>query len=213
MKLTFTYDIHKDIWCIKNYGKTSMNSATQTKVYEKLVAEFGDSPSDESINAFISSHCAEKHIDIKRCIAEYQKDWNAVADAYTTKAEKIFGISIQYPVTGYLTLNDRCPYSIPEKMFFVSLPTYSARRTSMHELWHFYTWEKFGSWEEKIGREKYNELKEALTVLLNVEYKDLLPDGVTDKGYPQHQELRTNIVEFWEKEKDIEKLWNHFVQQ
>jgi hypothetical protein len=82
----------------------------------------------------------------------------------------------------------------------------------MHELWHFYTWQVFGrEWENKLGKQKYNEIKEALTVLLNVECKNLLPEGITDNGYPQHKELREKIVVEWEKDKNIEKLWGKLV--
>lgn len=77
----------------------------------------------------------------------------------------------------------------------------------MHELWHFYTWYKFGfEWEEKLGKEKYNNLKESLTVLLNVECVNLLKEKVYDNGYPQHQELRKNILKIWNKNKDIDYL-------
>ena len=54
-----------------------------------------------------------------------------------------------------------------------------------YNLWHFYTWYGLGAdQEQKLGKQKYNDLKEALTVLLNVECKDLMPEGVSDGGYP-----------------------------
>ncbi len=62
-------------------------------------------------------------------------------------------------------------------------------------------------WEQKLGAEKYNELKEALTVLLNVECRDLLPSGIIDRGYPQHQELRQRILELWSKDRNMDNLW------
>ena len=80
----------------------------------------------------------------------------------------------------------------------------------MHELWHFYTLYGLGTdQEEKIGKQKYNDLKESLTVLLNVECKNLLPEGVVDMGYTQHQDLRKKILEYWEKDKNIKNLWNY----
>ncbi|MDQ5957331.1 MAG: hypothetical protein QG614_306 [Patescibacteria group bacterium] len=84
----------------------------------------------------------------------------------------------------------------------------------MHELWHFYTWCGIGFYqEEKIGKQKYNDLKEALTVLLNVECKDLLSEGVIDIGYHQHKEIRHKILEYWEKDKNIVKLWDYLVSE
>src|SRR3989344_4796487 len=75
----------------------------------------------------------------------------------------------------------------------------------MHELWHFYTWYKFGE-SERINPKKYNDFKEALAVLLNIECPDLMGEAV-DGGYPQHAYLRTEIIEEWKKSKDINKVW------
>jgi hypothetical protein len=83
----------------------------------------------------------------------------------------------------------------------------------MHELWHFYTWYGLGeNQEEELGKEKFNDLKEALTVLLNVECKDLMPEGVIDVGYPQHQEIREEILKYWANDKNINSLWNFLTQ-
>ena len=84
----------------------------------------------------------------------------------------------------------------------------------MHELWHFYTWYGLGAdQEEKLGKQKYNDLKESLTVLLNVECEDLLPSGVIDTGYSQHQETREKILVYWKKNRNIKNLWNYLVEQ
>ena len=84
----------------------------------------------------------------------------------------------------------------------------------MHELWHFYTWYKFGeSEQERIGAKKYNNVKESLTVLLNIECKDLLPEGIEDTGYPQHQKLREEIKILWEEKPDIDFVWESITRQ
>ena len=76
----------------------------------------------------------------------------------------------------------------------------------MHELWHFYTWEKFGEREMiRLGMNKYNDVKEALTILLNLECSDLM--NANDLGYPQHQNLRKIIADTWLKTKNIEDTW------
>ena len=66
---------------------------------------------------------------------------------------------------------------------------------------HKIYWDKI---ESQIGKDKTGDLKEALTVLLNLEFKDLW--FVEDKGYESHKELRDFILEEWKKEKDFEKL-------
>lgn len=186
MAIRFTYNKEKDIWCLLNKGKSSINSQNPTKQYEQLLALHGENPSNEAAASFIDSYLSEKTVDIEKYIDAYQKDWDSVAETYTKRAEQIFGVSLRQDITAYLTINSRCPYSLEENYFFVTVPTYSyiARKTVMHELWHFYTWYAFGiEQEEKLGKQKYNDLKEALTVLLNIECADLLPDGITDTGY------------------------------
>lgn len=209
MKLTFAYDKGRDIWCVLNYGKTSMNSPTPTKQYQELVNQYGEDVSESDTDAFIKSYISLHGIDMDNLSGALQTKWDVISSQYHKRAEEIFGVVLPRDVTAYLTINERCPYSIEHDMFFISTAyPNAANRTAMHELWHFYTWYKYGiEWEEKLGARRYNEIKEALSVLLNVECKDLLPDGLTDKGYPQHQELRQRILELWSKERNMDKLW------
>ncbi len=210
MEINFTYNTEKDIWCLLNKGKSSNNSQNPTKIYEQLVAEHGESPTSEATVDFIEKYISEKNIDLQKCVEIFQKDWDSVSDEYHKRAEAIFGASLPNAVTAYLTVNTRCPYSIENNYFYVSAQNSSPRKTAMHELWHFYTWYGLGTdQEEKLGKQKYNDLKESLTVLLNVECKDLLPEGVTDAGYPQHTEMRAKILEFWEKDRNIRNLWEY----
>ncbi len=189
-----------------------MNSPTPTKMYEELVAKFGERPTNEQAISFVNEYKETNGLNENDYIRKYTEDWQLIHEKYKEIAERVFGQSLPSDITVYLTINSRCPYSIEENMFFVQMPAYSSRKTAMHELWHFYTWQVFGKeWEDKLGKQKYNEIKEALTVLLNVECKDLLPVGVTDNGYPQHKKLREKIITLWQEEKDIKKLWNKIV--
>lgn len=213
MKITFEYNKEKDIWCLLNKGKSSNNSSSPTKVYEQLVAEYGDNPTQEETATFIENYATKNGLDFEQYAEKYQKDWEVIADEYHKRAEAVFGTSLPNDVRAYLTVNNRCPYSIQDNMFFVSVSSTTQKETAMHELWHFYTWYGLGTDQEaKLGKVKYNDLKEALTVLLNVECGDLMIEGKTDKGYPQHTELRQEILNFWEKEKNIHKLWEYISQ-
>lgn len=212
MKVTFEYNQEKDTWCLTNYGKRSNNSSSSTKTYEKLILNYGENPTDVSIAAFINEYITSNKIDVEESVAKYQSDWSDISDEYQKRAEALFQVSLPNDVIAYLTVNNRCPYNIKESFFFVSFPTASSRKVAMHELWHFYTWYKFGViWEDKIGKQKYNDIKEALTVLINIECADLLPERIYDIGYPQHKELRERIVKLWTAEKDMNKLWNNLV--
>lgn len=212
MKINFTYSKDKDIWCLLNKGKSSHNSERPTMQYEQLVSEFGDSPTEENVAAFIDTYISKHNIDISGTLDRFQKEWNSVSAEFQKRAEAIFGVTIPSDITAYLTINIRSPYSISGNHFYVSVQAKDAIKTIFHELWHFYTWYGLGEdQEEKIGKRTYNDLKEALTVLLNVECSDLLSEGGPDMGYPQHSELREKILEYWKKDKNINNLWNYLL--
>lgn len=208
MKVTFRYDKHKDVWCLLNYGKGSNNSQKPTTQYGQLVTVYGGNPTTEDAVAFVDAYIIENEIDILEKIEIFQKDWEDIQPEFQKRAEIIFNTSLPQDITAYLTINSRCPYRIQENFFFVSMQPNQIRKIIMHELWHFYTWYGLGAKQEEVlGIQKYNDLKEALTVLLNVECNDLLPNNVTDIGYPQHQDLRKQILEYWKKDKNIKNLW------
>lgn len=213
MKVTFEYNQDKDIWCLLNKGKSSINSPTPTKIYGNLIKDFGDNTNEKDTKFFIEKYISDNNINTKEIVEKYQKNWNCISNEFQRIAEKIFGISLNKDIKAFLTINDRCPYNIRESSFFVTMPNdLYLRKVAMHELWHFYTWYKFGiTWEDKIGKEKYNEIKESLTILLNVECKDLLPENIIDKGYTQHEELRKKIISLWKETKDIDRVWNNLV--
>ncbi len=73
MKLTFTYNTDRDIWCILNYGKTSINSPILTKVYAELVTDYGDNPSESDTGTFITSYLSKNQIDIENVIRTIQE--------------------------------------------------------------------------------------------------------------------------------------------
>jgi hypothetical protein len=206
--ITFTYKTEKDVWCIANKGKSSNNSNRATKVYQMLEAKCGKNPTEADIRDFIGAYLQENDVPTDAYVQKYTDEWDSIDNEYHKRAQQVFNIKLPKSVTAYLTINNRCPYSITENMFYVPFPRESVRKTVMHELWHFYTWYGLGTDQEtKLGKEKYNELKEALTVLLNTEYADMLPDGITDEGYPKHQVLRQRILELWKTHKDIRKIW------
>ena len=213
MKVIFDYSKDKDVWCLLNKGKSSNNNPNPTKVYELLTAKCGESPTEENTSSFIDTYLAENDVSIEAYVAKYTEEWFLVSDEYHKRAEAVFGSVLPQDVTAYLTINNRNPYSISDNLFYVTVPRDTVRKTVMHELWHFYTWYGLGTDQEEIlGKQKYNDLKEALTVLLNVECADLLPEGISDEGYPQHQELRQSILNIWKNEKNIQSLWKEIAK-
>lgn len=205
----FVYDRKKDIDCILRVGKGSQFSPSPTKVYRELIEEKGENPSTEQISLFIDSYLKENGLDVEECVKTYNLETRSILDTFKTRAESIFGIQIPKGTKAYLTTNSHLPYSINENWFYTQISSTPNSRVSMHELWHFYTWYKFGITDLKeLGEQKYGDIKEALTVLLNPEGANLLPEGLHDNGYPQHKELRERILELWKEKQDIEFVWN-----
>jgi hypothetical protein len=158
------------------------------------------------IREFVRKHINDKQLVTEATVVELQKSWDQIGGEFEKRAEKVFGLSVSDEITAFLTIAGRYPYSIEHKFFFVSLQRPSANPVAMHELWHFYTYRKFGASMEAIGSAKFNDIKESLSVLLNIECLDLL-DGEIDRGYPQHQALRKIISAAWLETKDMERVW------
>lgn len=207
MKIDFVYDEDKDIDCLLSKGGSSMNSLKPTKTYEALLAYTKDLSDREKVRGFVRSFRSK---DINANILQLQENWTTISAEYEKRAENVFGVKISDTIIAYLTITGRHPYSVEGKYFYAPANKINANKTCMHELWHFYTWHKFGQQQNIIGPAKYNEIKEALTVLLNLECADLMA-GEIDNGYHQHQGLRAKMSEVWNNTKDIDTVWNECV--
>jgi len=208
MNLSFEYNKEKDIWCLLEKGKSSINSAQPTKTYEKLIAFTGENPDEVKTSEFIDIYLKENNLDILNFIENTEKDFKKISSEFIKRAEDIFGLNLEKEIKVFVTINERCPYNTKENWFFISVSKENPVSTIMHELWHFYTWEKFGEeYLNKIGGEKYNVIKESLTVILNLEFSDLLPEK--DFGYPNHQELRKKISLLWQESKNMDYVFTN----
>ena len=213
MKIKFKYDREKDIDCLLNTGKPTHNSPFPTQEYRQLVSRMGENPDEEKVSLFIDEYLKENKFDVNEYILKYQNDFDEISEEFQKRAEKIFGVSLKDNVTVYLTVNRRLPYNLKENYFFACIGKGIQKHMVMHELWHFYTWYKWGKdWVDKLGFEKYNDIKESLTVLLNVVCRDLLPEGLEDEGYPQHKELREKILKLWAEKPDINYVWENITK-
>jgi len=205
MKIDFVYDIGKDV---ENFITTlkSVNNKEHTSFHKLYIEKYGQNFKPNLIEDFIKKYTT--NLDISFILVDIESSWQSIHDRFIERTEKIFGIKYPYEkVTAYLTTNERCSYNTKENYFFVYIQSQHPNRTIMHELFHFYTSHVFYEemMEKGITKEKYNDIKESLTVLLNVEFSDLL-NGAVDYGYPQHQEMRAKIRDIWIFDKNIKKI-------
>jgi len=120
------------------------------------------------------------------------KSWKSINDEYFNRLEKITNKQISLEnFDAYITTVGRCAY-YEDNSFTVSLkrPLLQAVRTCGHELFHIHVDNSYGNrLRGLLGDDKFNFLNESLTVLLNLEFRDLW--FATKK---------------WKKERDFEKL-------
>jgi len=207
MKLHFAYDIEKDI---ENFikGTRAVNSKKPTKFQTSFSEKYGDNFEAEKVKAFIEEQDKISGFDANKEIVAVEERWKIAEPIFIERVEKIFGISYPAPIiTVYLTHNQRCTYNIEENYFFVQIGSEFSNNTIMHELLHFYTWHAFGKklLDEGLSKLAYNDIKESLTELLNLEFSDLL-NGKPDNGYPQHQEMRAEVKRLWLEIKNIQAV-------
>ena len=158
-----------------------------------------------------------KNVLIKDIEGYINNSWKKIEKKYFIKLEELTKKKIPFKtVYGYLTSVSRCPYNYDKRNpnFYVQIFSNIPNNLEIagHELMHIQLhntnwWKKV---KKQIGQEKTHDLKEALTVLLNLRFRDLWI--VEDRGYPNHTQLREFIKEEWRKEKDFEKLTDNCIK-
>lgn len=154
---------------------------------------------------------------IKSTTKFFEDIWNKIGKEYFKRLEKITKKRYQFEkINVYLTTSGRCPYNPHGKTphFFINFFSGAsmALATAGHEIMHIHIhntdyWTKI---ENEIGYDKTHDLKESLTELLNLEFRDLWI--IDDVGYPNHTKLRRYISQQWNKNKDFEKLIDNSIK-
>lgn len=201
MELSFKYDLEKDA---ENFIKSfsSVNSKKPTKLQELYTKEIGDLD-PVKVPVFLET----QKIDISAKLKEIETGWKTIEKRALEKMESLFAISLPINITVYLSKNSRCTYNIKENYFFVYVTSKSPNAIIIHELFHFYTWHAFHDElvRQGITDQKYNDIKESLTEIMNIDFKDLL-DGYKDNGYPQHAAMRAQISVLRSENKSIKEI-------
>lgn len=207
VKVIFKYDLNKDV---DNFirGTRAKNSSNPTKLQDIYNTQNSFDYVEFKVEKFLREYIAQISFNADKSIKELESDWGKIEVAFLKRIENIFGIF--YPaaeITIYLTTNQRCTYNIRENYFFVNFSSKFPNGTIMHELFHFYTWHAFHEdlIKKGINESKFNDIKESLTELLNIEFADYM-EGFHDDGYLQHAEMRKKVKILWEKEKNLSKV-------
>ena len=189
---------------------TYNNSANDTNYYfDKIKNADGEGKRKIFENKSRKFYSDNSLVIRKLLLKQVQEMWNLIEDDYFERMEKIhqnkfpfkkiYGVLSTTPaIYGYSFDIERpwfaCRYDYPLK----------AISTAMHEIMHVffieYFWSKCKNKFDLDNKQTYN-LKEALTIILNLEFDDMRFFLDVDK--PGQNKLRQKIKEDWLKYKDI----------
>ena len=206
-KVTFKFDKEKDLW--NHWHKSNWKSSwADFKIHpgiKKICEGKKFEQCKDELEVYLSKLQESNLIQIE--VSSLEKYWREIEKEFFKRMDNLMKKNFDNDIIAYLTTLGVCPYDPDEPSFmfsfFYSLP--HQLQTCGHEIMHLYFhkfyWDKVKS---QIGKEKTGDLKEALSVLLNVEFRDLW--FAKDYGYESHKELRDFILKEWKEEKDFEKL-------
>ena len=207
MRLSIAYSKEKDI---ENFlkGQGAIDRPKPTVVEGEFNERF-DEFNETNLAVFIEDYTKEEGYSAVGVIEKFKTQWSEVEGEYIKRCEDLFKEKLSLKeMTAYITLNNRCTYNIEGGYFFLSIRAQSAVGTIMHELFHFYTLKAFWETSQEVGLTdlQLNDIKESLTVMLNIEFKDLMGDSV-DVGYPQHMEMREQILKLREQHLSVQEIF------
>jgi hypothetical protein len=206
----FDFDKDKDLWNNWQNCNDKCKWSNFSKGIPKKMRGIAKGKKFEHCNKQLEEYLKDIHKSgfIEIFANSISKSWAKIEDVFFKRLKKITKKSFQRKsITAYITTSGRCPYDPEEGWFMVSFfsSLTGALRTVGHEIMHLHFHDNYwNNVEKEIGKQKTADLKEALTILLNIEFIDLWWD--LDKGYGAHQELRKFIVKEWTKNKDFDVL-------
>ena len=194
----------KNIWDKSTKGAPYGNFSVPEN-FKKICSNKTLEESTPEFEKFLSKIYSSSYLEVfKNSVEEL---WGKIEGEFFSRIDKILKFKYKRAINVYVTTIGICPYNPRESSFMIS-SLYNLQKavaTCGHEIMHLYFHEFYWtSVEKEIGEEKTAHLKEALTVLLNLEFKDLWL--INDEGYSEHKELREFISGEWKKEKDFENL-------
>ena len=152
-------------------------------------------------------------IDFRDLLVKQTEDmWNLVEERYFNKVEQIhknkFPFEVIYGILSTTPMFYGYDFNKQNPWFACSIESpLKAIHTAMHEIMHVFFNQYFKEkYKEKfeLNEEQLFMVKESLTILLNLEFKEIRI--FMDIGKNGHEKLRENIKENWLKYKDIEKV-------
>lgn len=189
------YSVQKDastyINFIRNFnsykhGRENIQSNLLKNLEPPLKEILEHAETDEEALARITSYLEKAYKDnpdiIESSISKLEASWEAVGRNIIYNLEFLYQKSFPFEsVTVFLTTNNIFPHNYNNRYFYITHKGVSTQLSTIkHELNHFMFYYYYDSLEDTLGDEKYELLKESLTLFSN-------PDK---EGKPNEKELR-----------------------
>lgn len=201
MHLVFLYEGEKEFLNLQA-GNRSLNRSHQSDFSKQLEDSGVDINSPESVTEKCREIISKKGLDVAGKIQFFTKKWEGVEQEAFERLGRLFETDKDpTEITAYLSLNERCSYNSQEGYFFINIFSQEPIMVCLHEILHFFT-HKFIKLD--ISPQHYNNYKESLTVLLNLEFADLTEHE--DRGYPQHKKIRDYITKKYDGSSSVASL-------
>ena len=214
-KISVKKDIKKDAW---NWwhacNKVSYNVDWKQRIDKKISGRVTGQSKKEAFE-FLVPYLEDLYqkIDIYKILKEVEDTFQKKEGVVFKRMEQVCGKRIyRGEFTCFLTTFPRAPYDYEKGYIWIPIvwPRETYVRTFIHELLHFQT---YAYWEkrclEQLTKVEFENLKEALTVVLNEEFMDIMTWG--DKGYAKHEKLRKELLKHWKKTRDFGELVRYAV--
>lgn len=209
-------DIKKDAWnwwhaCNSHSFGMSWRKVINGQMQKKLLGV-----SKKSAYVYLIPHLNKlyKKLNIKTKTKPIQEIFNQKKDLIFQLMEKATGRKVfRNDFTLYLTTLARAPYNYPQGDVWLPIIWSEERYIDvfLHELLHFQTyayWRK--DCPKKMNNEEFENLKEALTVILDEDFKSIISRN--DMGYKVHKYLRRDLTKHWQKNKNFDRLVKYGVK-
>lgn len=215
--MKYTYKFRKDIyrdawnwWSACNYS--SHGKVWRDQINDNLANKLVGKTNKEA-NKTLIPFLKKVYVDQKQKISEakifFKNEFDQKFQEGCIKIVDVMGKPIyRYDFTFYLTTMKRCPYYKPRGAVWLCVFWNNPMEVFLHELCHFqfihYWRENPKSEVSKLPEERFEFLKESLTMILDEDFMPLI--SKPDRGYDLHQDFRKELKKFWGKNKNFDKL-------
>lgn len=212
-------DIEKDAWNYRSAFNKNTHSTKRKEQVEKTTSinlqQLQGMKQEDAypfLREYLESFRKDHKDEVNKKMADMQNACDAHKDSIFARMEQL----TKHPIyrndfTIFLTSLNRWPYNIKLGQTWSNIYRSWILRAFIHELLHFQTITYYKEYIiSKLGSEMmFEDLKEALTFLLNYEFSNIIENP--DSWYPQHQELRKKLEEYRvSSDKDFDKLIEHW---